>query len=1330
MNVQTGRFAWFVLASLPTAPGLGPGPLAAQAIPSSHAGLVVSEILYNPQGSDDFEFVEFYNAGSTAVDLTGYKLVKDDKGDGLDFTFAAGTLQPGSYVVVTEDQVQFNQRYLGADSSYFFAGISVAGQWKGGLGNGGEKLQLQAPDGTLILKFSYGVGGNWPLQADGMGSSLELLDPASIPADDLKAREKYLETPGNWRASREFHGNPGRPGQPPDRSVLINEVLSNTDGQLTDTIELYNPTAVQIDVGGWFLSDSTTFDKFRIPAGTQIAPKGFATFDERDFNPNGGWNPDAAAPGQNDFSLSGAKGDEVWLVQADDKGNAIRVLDKVSFGPAFSGVSFGRWPDGGPDRFLPGSSPTLGAANAAPFVGSVVLSEIQYNPGSQTNADNLEFIEVRNTGNASVALSGWTLDGGVEFAFAEGTELSADGYLLVVGFDVADAAMLQAFRDHYGLTADAVSILGPWKGGLSNSGETLCLKRRDTTAEKIVDEGAGQAFHPLVIEDVVPYSDGGQWPGRPDGSGQTLERKDPAVWGGVPENWRASKEFKGNPGRAGLGTARHVLITEILANSGIDGGPKIDAYVLDGNYLHNPSQVPFPYVTNYLDAMRDSPFHFSLFHFAGPDSAGHAAGWGSDAQKTAIEAVDAELGRIFELVENEAALAGKTVLLLTSDHGGGGGWTHGHTLPTHKDNFTIPFYVWGPGVTKGDLYDLNATTRTAPDATANPAYSNDTASMPIRNGTVANLALSLLQLPPVPGSWINYKQDLSVGQPSGVEQVIAISVDGLRPKEIQDLGQEKLPNFYRFRNEGAWTDNARTNVTITLTLPNHTSMLTGRGAADVDGLGQGHRQSINTYVGGTLHQNIGGEHMASVFDVVHDNGLRTSLRANKSKFDLFKASYQAVDTGTSDTIELYNPTGQPVDLGGWYLSDSQKTLQKFRIPDGTVLPSGGFVVFTEKDFNPGFGANATDFSLSGSKGEGLFLSQSDAAGNIVRLVDSLDFGPSPEGVTIGRGPDGTGAFRFQAEPTFGKDSSGYRVGSLLINEIMYRPEGGDDLEYVELYNAGSAAVDLSGWQLDGVGDIAFQEGWTIQPGAVAVLLRFDPANAANAARKTAFEAAYGVALGSRFYGGYTGGLGDDGDSLKLYRLGRSLPREPNRFPAYLEEEAAYSATSPWPELKVGESLHRSGPQGWGGVPGNWSPGGPTPGSLVAQNTFQEWAISKLPDVEAPSGTDDADGDRIPNLLEFALGMDPSMPDPGALPVATHDFSGDNVTLTYSLDRAAGGVDVRVQYVEVLGQVWKDLAQASFPTRTELVGVDGTVETRRLLLPASHKVAFLRVVVEQ
>jgi hypothetical protein len=64
----------------------------------------------------------------------------------------------------------------------------------------------------------------------------------------------------------------------------------------------------------------------------------------------------------------------------------------------------------------------------------------------------------------------------------------------------------------------------------------------------------------------------------------------------------------------------------------------------------------------------------------------------------------------------------------------------------------------------GDLYTLNPTNRKAPGPASNPPY---TGVQPIRNGEVANLALDLLGLGPVPGSTIDSAQDLQVAPGSG-----------------------------------------------------------------------------------------------------------------------------------------------------------------------------------------------------------------------------------------------------------------------------------------------------------------------------------------------------------------------------------------------------------------------------------------------------------------------------------------------------------------------------------------------------------------------------------
>ena len=113
------------------------------------------------------------------------------------------------------------------------------------------------------------------------------------------------------------------------------------------------------------------------------------------------------------------------------------------------------------------------------------------------------------------------------------------------------------------------------------------------------------------------------------------------------------------------------------------------------------------------------------------------------------------------------------------------------------------------------------------------------------------------------------------------------------------------PNFARLQAEGAWTHQARNDVTLTITLPNHTSMLTGRPVLDA-GSAQGHGYVNNTDpddipdipVPGlnlsTVHT-AAGEYVPSVFNVVHDAGLSTAMYASKTKFSLYDASYDGVD---------------------------------------------------------------------------------------------------------------------------------------------------------------------------------------------------------------------------------------------------------------------------------------------------------------------------------------------------------------------------------------------------------------------------------------------------
>ena len=137
-----------------------------------------------------------------------------------------------------------------------------------------------------------------------------------------------------------------------------------------------------------------------------------------------------------------------------------------------------------------------------------------------------------------------------------------------------------------------------------------------------------------------------------------------------------------------------------------------------------------------------------------------------------------------------------------------------------------------------------------------------------------------------------------------VSHVVQISVDALGAKYLEKFLTEtpaEFPNFARMKREGATTLNARTDYTHTVTLPNHTSMVTGRPVETpkdwADAKGHGWTDNGNfpdPNVAASLHaKNPDGvaAYTASVFDVAHDAGLSTAIYSGKSKFALFTVSF-------------------------------------------------------------------------------------------------------------------------------------------------------------------------------------------------------------------------------------------------------------------------------------------------------------------------------------------------------------------------------------------------------------------------------------------------------
>ena len=567
---------------------------------SLSATIVPTEIMYNPVDGSEYEFLELYNAGTEPVALGSYSF------DGFTYTIPTYSLEPGKYLLLVSNGTAFHSLYQVPDSPYYRPEISAVLIWDlGNLSNGGENLALLDPTATPIFSFVYDDEFGWPTQADGLGSSLELKKPEDYALlDNSEDRNDFLNDPQNWRASAAFQGTPGTHGNAAADSIIINEILANTDTEITDSVELYNPTESTIDLSGWYLSDSSNnYKKYQIPANTVLPPGEYLVYNESHFNPEGEWkNGPTATPGPNDFSLSGNKGDEVYLIQADAQGNLTGIADHVEFGPTLSGESLGRWPNATGD-FIKMSSFTQAADNSGPKIGPIILSEIMYHPNTLLDELPLEFIELHNTSDTSQDLSLWTLEDAVDFLFPEGTILPAGGYLLVTAKDPSIPSLIQYVRTAYDLD-ESLQILGPWAGSLNNTADHVKLYRRDTEGDWLTNPDTLEQAQPLVLEDQVPYQDSGDWPNRADGSGPSLSRKSYSTLATDPDNWRSSNEFKGNPGEIGL-PQRIITINEILSHT--------DPPLYDTIELYNPGNTTIDLSGWYLSDTDEGEIDIELF---------------------------------------------------------------------------------------------------------------------------------------------------------------------------------------------------------------------------------------------------------------------------------------------------------------------------------------------------------------------------------------------------------------------------------------------------------------------------------------------------------------------------------------------------------------------------------------------------------------------------------------------------------------------------------------------------------------------------------------------
>jgi hypothetical protein len=479
--------------------------------------LKITELNYNPYApstgtAQDYEFVELQNTGTTPLNLSGFKFT-----NGVTFTFPNMVLAAGAYTVVVSNATAFQSRYG--------SGINIAGTYTGHFDNGGEEVALSDPLGVVLQDFTYDDSGAWPGRADGNGSSLEVVNTTGD-----------YNSPNNWRSSVQYGGSPGSAGLGTFSDVVVNEIVANSSSPLSDAIEVYNPTASAINVGGWWLSDSSAnLKKFRIPDNTTIQAGQYLDFNESDFN--------SPPPGNTAFSLSSLGGD-VRLTAADAAGNLLRFADHVEYDASPVNVSLGRWPNG-VGAFLPLSNRTFASttgvssatgANASPLIGQPLITEIDYNPGSSN--DDREFIEIANPTANPIDISGWQLSGDVSFMFPSGTTITAFKAIVVLHFDPShpsNAALVAAFRSAFGVSS-GVPLFGPYDSVLDNGGNTVRLERPDLPVGMTT---------PYVLVDEATFGTQPPWPAAPNGQGASLNRRGFSSFGDVAGSWASADPTPG-----------------------------------------------------------------------------------------------------------------------------------------------------------------------------------------------------------------------------------------------------------------------------------------------------------------------------------------------------------------------------------------------------------------------------------------------------------------------------------------------------------------------------------------------------------------------------------------------------------------------------------------------------------------------------------------------------------------------------------------------------------------------------------------------------------------
>lgn len=293
-----------------------------------HQDLIINEYYSNTTSEDPEDWIEIYNKGDSAIDLSKWYVLD---GDNRFFSLQNNTqIEAQGYLVICKDTSNFK--------SFYGSEHLLAGNFDFSLGRSRDLIALFDDSYSPVKSLVYDEDERWPDSKDKDLLSVALID-TSLSITEARS----------WRTGYQIYGTPGYSNIPPRVTGLyLNEISGAAQSvfhdeydEYEDWIEIYNANDQEISLGDIYLTDDLSqpaMSRVRqnVPDSTLIAAKGFHIL-FADGDPEQGVN-------HLNFKI-GAGGEEIGLVQM--LGLDTVIIDQIIFGELLAGFSLGRRIDGG-----------------------------------------------------------------------------------------------------------------------------------------------------------------------------------------------------------------------------------------------------------------------------------------------------------------------------------------------------------------------------------------------------------------------------------------------------------------------------------------------------------------------------------------------------------------------------------------------------------------------------------------------------------------------------------------------------------------------------------------------------------------------------------------------------------------------------------------------------------------------------------------------------------------------------------------------------------------------------------------------------------------------